>query len=238
MGLHICYELSLPAEADEAKAVELLSALRREALRLPFAEVSEFVRLTESDVVKLPNMRGLGFERLEDVVHIFGDLVRDELYREVSGADEESNVRAPQDLTTTIVGFAVGPGAGCEPAAFALVRLAPPAGVSRWFWHYCCKTQYASVVSEDHFLRCHASLVGLLERAAQTGIECQVRDETGFFESRDPALLLTRVHDMNRVVARFAGAFSDAFKSTGGESSQVQGEIFRHPDFERLETKD
>ena len=41
---------------------------------------------------------------------------------------------------------------------------------------------------------------------------------------------------MNRIVARFAGAFSDAYTKAGGDSREVQGEIFRHPDFERFAT--
>jgi len=40
---------------------------------------------------------------------------------------------------------------------------------------------------------------------------------------------------MNRLIAQFAGQFSDAYVEAGGDSRQVQGEIFQHPDFERLE---
>ena len=65
-----------------------------------------------------------------------------------------------------------------------------------------------------------------------------VRDEAGYFESRDTTELLQRVAEMNRIVARFAGAFSDAFAEAGGDTKQVQGAIFEHPDFERLETRD
>jgi hypothetical protein len=67
-------------------------------------------------------------------------------------------------------------------------------------------------------------------------LECDVRDEAGYYESPDTTQLLQRVSEMNRIVARFAGAFSDAFEKAGGAPRQVQGAIFEHPDFERLET--
>jgi hypothetical protein len=42
---------------------------------------------------------------------------------------------------------------------------------------------------------------------------------------------------MNRLIAAFAGRLSDAYAASGGDSRQVEGEIFHHPDFERLETR-
>ena len=62
-----------------------------------------------------------------------------------------------------------------------------------------------------------------------------VRDETGFWESRDAQQLFDSVAGMNRLIARFAGRFSDAVRDAGGDSREVQGAIFEHPDFERLE---
>ena len=65
----------------------------------------------------------------------------------------------------------------------------------------------------------------------------EVHDETGYWESRDADALVERVNDMNRIVARVAGAITDAVRRAGGDSRQLQGAIFEHPDFERLETE-
>ena len=151
------------------------------------------------------------------------------------GLDEDVRVDVPAGLPTTAIGFAVAPGSGSEPAAFGLARLDGDTP-SRWSWWCCCKTQYASSLGDEHLIKCHTAVISLLDAAKQIGFECDVRDETGYFDSRDTNELLSRVADMNRIVARFAGAFSDAFTKAGGDARQVQGEIFRHPDFERLET--
>ena len=45
------------------------------------------------------------------------------------------------------------------------------------------------------------------------------------------------VAEMNQLVARIAGTFTDAVQSAGGDSRQVDFAIFHHPDFERLETE-
>jgi len=239
MGLSICYELSLPKEVAVAEARDLLARLRDEAKALPFEGISELVCLDASDLTAPWPTEGLAFKRLEDVVDVFGRTSREYLYRERLGiADEEyTQVDVPSDLPTTLLGFAVAPGSRCEPASFALAKLTDQSE-SRWYSWCCCKTQYASALGDDHFLRCHTSVILLLDAAQRLGFECDVRDEAGYFESRDTAQLLQRVGDMNRIVARFAGAFSDAFERAGGDSREVQGEIFRHPDFERLETRE
>lgn len=239
MGLHICYELSLAARTSEADVRDVLTGLREEALRLPFASVSELVSLSERDLSALSPMRGLSFERLEDVVNVHARFVREELYGESIGVtDEYARVDVPRELPSTVLGFAVQPGPRSEPAAFALVKLAVEGNAGRWWWHSCCKTQYASVEGTENLLRCHCSLVDLLDRAKRIGLECVVRDETGYWDSRDQTELITRVEEMNRIVARIAGAFADKFVEAGGDASQVEGEIFHHPDFERLETKE
>jgi hypothetical protein len=181
-------------------------------------------------------MRGLAFERLEDVVDVAARSVRDELYRRQIGiADEDPIVDAPSGFAVLAIGFGVAPGPGSEPAAFGLATVRPP-GAAAWSWHYCCKTQYASLHGDENLLRCHGSLIAVLDAAPELGFAVTVRDETGFWDSRNERELLTRVTDMNRIVARLAGAFVDRARDAGADSRQVQGEIFAHPDFERLET--
>ena len=98
-----------------------------------------------------------------------------------------------------------------------------------WHWHACCKTQYASVLGDDHLVRCHTSLVALLDQAAELEFEVTVRDETHYWETRDTSVLLAEVREMNRIVAHIAGAFHDALREHG----HVAGAIFEHPEFTR-----
>ena len=100
-----------------------------------------------------------------------------------------------------------------------------------WFWHYCCKTQYASVVSDEHLLECHLSVVRMLEEAQRLGFDVIVRDETHYWETRSTEQLLLEVGRINRIVARIAGAFHDAMPA----ELRAEGAIFEHREFERLE---
>ena len=92
-----------------------------------------------------------------------------------------------------------------------------------------CKTQYASVVSDDHLITCHTALVALLDHAIALGVDVEVLDETGYWESRDSAVLVESVHKMNQLVAKLAGGLSDAM------DGRVEASIFEHPRFEHLE---
>jgi hypothetical protein len=239
MGLCICYALSLPAETPQAMAGEILRKLREKAIVLPFAAVSDLVRLGPDDLRRPSPLRGLSYVRLEDVVDVHARFVSKALYCESQGLDIEDvhcRIDLPDDLTVSVVGFAAAPGSGSEPASFALAKLEGKDVATRWWWYCSCKTQYASAHGDAHLVKCHRSVVDLLDAAARIGLECDVRDETEFFASRDESKLLANVDEMNRVVAQFAGLFSDSFDKAGGDSRQVQGEIFHHPDFERLET--
>jgi hypothetical protein len=250
MGLHLCYELSLPADRSDGDVLGRVDALRERALALPFDRVSDVVRFDERALAEAPPMRGLAYESLAHVVQLHAGFLRDELYRDWLGLGEEDEyeivdertrvyrpIEAPPNLPTSVVGFAIAPGRGSEPATVALTRLCGPRTATRWWDHCCCKTQYASALGDEHLLRCHGSLVALLDAAREIGFEVEVRDETGYWESRDPDALVERVNEMNRVVARVAGAITDAVRRAGGDSRQLQGAIFSHPDFERLETE-
>ena len=241
MGLHINHELSLPGNVVESDVVERLAMLRQHALALPFDQVSELVRLTEDDLAGPDPTSGFVYARLEDVVHTWAALARKAIYRRSLGVPEDdevafTRVKVPPTLPAVVHGFAVHPGRGSEPATFGLVRLTGPEHASLpWWWYGSCKTQFTSVVGNEHLIRCHGSLVVLLDDATRLGFDVVVRDETGYWESRDPTKLVEAVEQMNRLIARFAGLFTDAVRDAGGDSRQVQGAIFEHPDFERLE---
>jgi len=241
MGLHLCYDLALPPGATDSDAATLVSSLRERAVALPFDHVSNVVRLTQDVLAGSWPVRGLAYARLEDVAHLGAVFAREEMYRRRLGFpnDEEYTlVDVPPDVPTAAHAFAVAPGRGCEPASFGVARLTDGDAPAPWGWHCCCKTQYASALGDDHLLRCHGSLVAILDAAGALGFEVTVRDETGYWGSRDPRQLTAAVAEMNRLVARFAGAVTDAVRDAGGDSRGVRGAIFDHPDFERLETEE
>lgn len=243
MGLSLCYEMALEPGTPERAVVERLSSLREQARALPFEAVTEVVRLTEADLAERRPLHGLAFIQLEDVVQLSAVFTREILYcRQLGNTEDDCYTRSgevPANVRTLALGFAVAPGSGCEPAAFGVTSIFDPdGGQSRWWLHQCCKTQYASVESDEHFLQCHTSLVTLLDAATRLGFEMVVHDEGGYWESRDPKQLLEAVARMNHLVAQFAGKFTDAVRAAGADSRQVRGEIFAHPDFERLEMLD
>ena len=58
-------------------------------------------------------------------------------------------------------------------------------------------------------------MVRMLEQAEALGMRIEVRDQTEFWDSRDPAELVRSVREMNRVVARFSGALYDQLSPAG-----------------------
>lgn len=155
--------------------------------------------------------------------------------------DGKSVYSSAQRQRLGALGFALRPGRGSEAATFGFVRPlltgpAPdsevPEHCSDWFWAACCKTQYASIVSDAHLIRCHLLLVDLLEECARIGIRVAVRDETGYWETRSKEHLINEVGKMNRIVAAFAGRFHDAMPP----GLRAEGAIFEHPEFERFES--
>ena len=237
MGLTLHYKLLAPAAQAEADTVRRLAKLRDRALELPFSAVSNPVRFTESDLIRPWPMRGLAFPSLENVVDVAARSERNDLYRRWIGAPDGAWPRpdVPDDYPVESLGFAIAPGPGCEPAAFGLATMRP-IGTTDWSWHWWCKTQYASNHGEDNFVRCHTSLVALLDTARDLGFVVDVHDDSGFWDSRNTAELRARVIEMNRLIARIAGAFVDETRAAGIDSHDVEGAIFEHPDFERLET--
>lgn len=142
-----------------------------------------------------------------------------------------------------VIAFSTWPGEGCEQANFGLAvypRLIEVegrsirTGLGEWFWSSFCKTQYASnpeCGGVEHFLRCHLSVVKLLDQAANLGILKEVKDEGDYWQNRDVTALAKAVGDWNSMIAGWAGRLKDAF----GDS--VESEIAKYPNFEHLEAK-
>lgn len=110
------------------------------------------------------------------------------------------------------IGFCTIPGDGCEGASFGLchypatISVRDPRQPSRfqtirtrlagWRWSSFCKTVFASnpeFGGVENFLRCHLSLVGLLDAARELGLLEWVKDESDYWDNRDLGLLAWQV---------------------------------------------
>ena len=218
MGLTLNYELRLPPSVSRESAAAKLRELHAFAATLPFEKLSSLLLDDGENFCTDGDWR--------EALRFWASIVARPCENDAPALTGDPN---------SAMGFFVHPGQGCETACFALLRRLDATGEKAdWFWYCCCKTQYASTVSEAHFVACHTSLVQMLEHAVACGIDVVVSDEAQYWETRDEALLVANVREMNRMVARFAGRISDAL----GDAHDVRAPIFNHPRFERLEMGD
>lgn len=230
MGLTIHYRLQANTPSP-TKARQLLEALRKKALDLPFKEVGEIIDFDG-----------------EAADH--GRIDKDDENRwlliqagQYVNLDERHYHVPPQRL----IAFSTWPGQGCEPANFRLGiypktieieergrKKKVRTNLGDWSWSSFCKTQYASNPESggvENFLRCHLAVVALLDHAATIGILKEVRDEGDFWDRRDVKALATEVGDWNSLIAGWAGRLKDQF------GDAIQAEIANFPNFEHLEAK-
>jgi hypothetical protein len=215
MGLTIHYRLTMPGDtsADDLRAKIL--ELKAFAETVGFEGVHGPTEYTPDELAELED---------RDIVKIVTSII-------ASDAPEFDQLEWGDPCA---LAFLIVPGAECETALLGF--LAPGTRSSaedhpgEWYWSAFCKTQYASMVSDEHFIKCHVGLVRVLDYAAQIGIGVWVHDETGYWDHRSTEKLIDAVNDMNRLMARFAGALSDRL---GGK--RVEAAIFDHPDFEHIE---
>lgn len=218
MGLHLNFDLRLPPSTSAEEVDALLTELHTFASTLSLLHMSP---LLSPATAHTDDLR----ERLESM----------RWYASIIAKPFEEDPEVLHGDPDSTAGFFVHPGRGSESASFALMRGSDTDGnPACWYWRYSCKTQYASVVSDAHLVFCHTALVAMLDRAIALGIGVDVRDETYYWETRDEARLIQEVHNMNRIVARFAGAMSD----TVGAEHRLEAPIFEHRDFEKLEMPD
>jgi hypothetical protein len=146
-----------------------------------------------------------------------------------------------------------------SPAAHTEMRRVPTK-LEGWHWGSFCKTQYASdpkCGGIPNFLRCHISVVTLLDRMAKLpGLKVTVDDEGKYGPSvysddwkeaydaglkptyrrhkgqYNPAALAKEVGEWNEMIAGMAGPLSDALAAKG---IQLEAPIKDFADFERLE---
>jgi hypothetical protein len=230
MGLTIHYELRLAGGTTEEVALQMLERLRAHADTLGVRVVTPVFQFTGAELDGDDMEHG----SVEWLLHLHSSGVR----RGRDGTAEE--IAEPSRLAAA--GFVMSIGEGSEPGSFGLVRpllTQRPTNVERtdewldWLWLCFCKTQYASAVSDEHFLECHLRVINMLDEAKRIGFGVTVHDEGLYWETRSTQRLLSELQKMNRIVAHFAGALYDAISP----ERSVEAAIFEHPDFERLETE-
>jgi hypothetical protein len=212
MGLMIHYKLAVKENISAAAARELVERVARHAQEIGCAEVGEIIQV-EPD---------FPFTSL---------FVR-------AGSEEECCFG---DVPTTD-GWLVSakPGNGCEGVFLALCQypreilfrgeMLPTGYTGGWLFQGHCKTQYAAEHGWEHFLRCHKTVVNLLEYCQQIGLRVEVTDEGGYWETRSEEKLRATLEKYDDLVAAVAGVLKD-----GGQS--VESPIFERKNFERLEAK-
>ena len=108
----------------------------------------------------------------------------------------------------------------------------PTGSEGGWLFKGHCKTQYAAEHGWPHFLRCHKSVISILDFCKQLGMAAEVMDEGGFGETRSEERLLAVLQKYDGLVASVAGALKDAADENG---RSVESPIFERTNFEHLE---
>jgi len=219
MGLTLHFELRLPGDTSREDVLSRLTRLHDAAATRDFDDLSPIVQVanveSESDEVRRSPW---------ECIHYFADFLAEPL-----PGDEPPHYFGDVD---SAIGFRVDPGDGAETATFGLMHRRAEAGDhEEWYWWCSCKTQYASLVSDEHFVRVHTRLVSLLDVAVELGFVVEVSDEGEYWQSRSEEVLLASLAKMNRLIAKFGGVLSDAL----GDEHKLEAPIFSHRRFERLE---
>ncbi len=229
MGLTIHFTLRSDTRSPN-EVRQLVEQLRNRARDLPFAEIGNIVEL-KGRACDHHNYQGN--DPLRWLVIQAGQYVE--------FGDCHYQVKPKH-----FVAFSCDPGEGSEQANFGLAMY-PPAifprdpitgrghkvdtGLKGWCWSSFCKTQYASQHGVDHFIRCHLSVIRLLDHAKELGILGTVSDEGGYWESRDVKALVQEVGEWNEQIAGLVGQMKDLL---GGG---VEAPITQYSDFEHLEAR-
>jgi hypothetical protein len=236
MGLTIHYNLNSSTRSPK-KAHELVARLRGRALDLPFERVDDTIELSGSQC----DYEQYGPDHPHRWLLIQAGVYVDD------PKDKHHSYRA---TPTHIIAFSTWPGQGCEPANFGLCRYptyievndrgiegyarkirTTPGG---WYWGSFCKTQYASnpdCGGVANFLRCHLSVIRMLDHAKDLGILKSVSDEGDFWEKRIIEDLSREVGQGNEMIAAFAGQLKDQL------GPELLATISEFPNFEHLEAK-
>ena len=265
MGLTVHY--SFESEINSVKAIkDLIGKIRQRAMDLPFHSVTEMFDL-KGDACDL--------EKNRDNAEMRWTLIgcQEHISLKKSGNSETFTSISPK----RIIGFTVSVGDGSEPLNFVFAtypktirypqlksfpwetktyRVGRPAWSGRGF----CKTQYASDPAcggVENFLRCHISVITLLEYAQSLpGLKLTINDEGKYGTSNytddwtvpkpvyylhdathDVKALVEEIGEWNEMIAAFSGTLKDTIAAAGGNPKELVSAIDAFPDREHLEAK-
>lgn len=227
MAFYLSWRLRLPSEFRRDQVHTKLEALRLYCLQLPFERTTPEVRCVHGEALEEERRRGR-------IRWMWGDL---HLPASPGGGKEDDQIEAKE-----IMSFVVWPGRGAESAWFGVARhpeedsRAHAETGGKWDGSGFSKTLYSahpSVGGVPHFMKCHLGLVLALDEARRIGFEATVSDDGGYWESRDVTLLLAKLHEAERRVAKIVGPLTD--KMADHVEGFVGAPMRGRADFERLE---
>lgn len=226
MGLAVSYDLALPPPATFDDAVNKIRALHLFASRVGFSGYLDRPAVGPIEVG--------GISGGQDC-----DFVEDR---------SEGSINSVAERSLRWVRFITMPGRGTETATFGLeecpdrVALTDTSSATSaderagFSSSEYCKTHYACIVDESHFLHCHKALLRLLDHALELGILADVRDAGQYWETRSDEVLLANLRRESAIVASVVGRFKDQV-SDGGSSAGFVAPILRAQSFEHLELR-
>ena len=243
MGLTIHYRLGRTDPTADVRPV--IEALRERALDLPFASVSDIIERTgdECDYRKVPRDDPFGWLLVQSEHH-YKYVLQHSLFKDDT---KELTSMVP---ATRMVAFSIEVGDGCEDMNIGLCQYPEHTLVGEWgdipsLWGYkgkavkfpkgwnwasFCKTQYASRADHggmQNFLRCHLSVIRLLDHAKKLKVLRSVMDEGEFWETRNLDTLLKNLDDYNCYIAAFAAGLNKLFPG-------IEGQLDKEPNLENL----
>jgi len=233
VGLTLHYHLAA-GDVSVEKAREYVENLRQKALDLPFQEVGRIVEL-EGKECEHQHSEGNPNAWMQLQGGIYVKLTED---------------RSLSVSATQIIGFTAFPGEGCESAEIGLATYPKTTrfrgedvkveqAEKGWSWGGFCKTQYASdprCGGVKNFLRCHVTLIKLLDAAKELGILEEVYDEGEYWEKRDIEALAKEIGEWNQALAAVAGQIQSELDQEG-QGACVEAPITNYPNFEHLEAE-
>lgn len=86
----------------------------------------------------------------------------------------------------------------------------------------------------QHFPKCHKQIISLLDFWRDLGVQVEVNDEGGYWETRSEQTLRQRLEQYDGLIASVAGMFKDASGAPDGPF-RVESPILDYANFERLE---
>ncbi len=236
MGLTIHYSFNVGS--DEGRARELVQALHQTAQDLPFKELGQVVELSGEQCI---------FENRpqDDPLRWLLVQATESVEAKAKGRNQSQGYATYLEVKPSrLIGFDAWPGEGCEASNYGLCQYPQrinthrgpiKTGLSGWRWSSFCKDQYASnpqCGGVPNFLRCHLTVIAMLDRAKQLGCLEEVSDEGGFWEKRDLPALVKEIGSWNEMIAAFGGKLKDLVENSPGH---LESAIAEYPNFEQLE---